>query len=213
MVTEADAFCLSCGVARNRGTNCEYCGRLYVEAAKSNAKPKQHRALAPKYQVNRKNNETVISWRWRNRSSWFLIVVALFWMGIALSMGGELFLTDPLATFPVPLLPVLVGFFLFAHAIVKLTNKTSIHASRQSLSIRHYPLPWRKNIRYDKNEISELFITTVERRNEHRTWKAPVLQLTTTSGVRHALLSGYNESQLADFETLRDEIQTALDLA
>ena len=210
MVTEAEAFCLSCGVARNRGSNCDYCGRMYVDAAKSNAKPKQHRALAPKYSISKKNNETVISWRWKNRSTWFLLVVALFWMGIALSMGGELFLTNPRATFPIPLLPVLVGLFLLAQAIVKLTNKPSIHASRQSLSIRHYPLPWRKNIRYSKSEISQLFVTTVERRDEHRTWKAPVLQLATTSGVRHAILSGYNESQFADFETLKHEIQSAL---
>ena len=210
MVTEADAFCLSCGVARNRGTNCDYCGRLYIEAAKAKDKPAQHRSLPAKYTVRKKNNETVISWRWRNRSTWLLIFIALFWIGLALSMDGEKILTDPLSTFPVPLIPILIGLFLLTNAVVKLANRTSIHASRQSLSIRHYPLPWRKNIRYNTNEIQEVIVSSVQRSNENQTWKAPVLQLHTTSGVRHAILSGYKEAQFADFESLRHEIQTAL---
>ena len=210
MVTEAEAFCLSCGVARNRGSNCEYCGRLYVDAARAAKKPVPHRALAAKYNIKKRSNETVISWHWKNRSTWLLVPIALFWIGISLSMDGEKLLTDPLSTFPVPLIPVLIGIWLIVHAIVKLTNKTAIHASRQSLSIRHYPLPWRRNIRYDKSEIQQLFVSTIQRRDDKRTWTAPVLQLITTSGVRHALLSGYDESQTADFETLRDEIQSAL---
>ena len=212
MVTEAEAFCLSCGVARNRGTNCEYCGRLYVDAAKSDVKPSPHRSLAAKYKVKKNSNETVISWHWKSKSTWILFPIAVFWIGISLTMDGEKFLTDPLSTFPVPLIPVLIGIWLICLAIVKLSNKTAIHASRQSLSIRHYPLPWRRNIRYDKSEIAQLSVSTVQRRDEHRSWTAPVLQLVTTEGVSHALLSGYNESQFPDFETLCHEIQSALGL-
>ena len=213
MVTEAEAFCLSCGVARNRGSNCEYCGRLYVSAAKSNAKAPAHRSLTNKYKIRKNSNETVISWRWKNRSTWLLIPIALFWMGISLSMGGEQFLTDPLSTFPIPLIPVLIGFALLAQAIVKLTNRTSVHASRQQLSFRHYPLPWRRNVQYDKSEIKQLFVSSMQRSDKNRSWTAPVLQLVTTAGVRHALLSGANEGQFADFETLCHELQTALNLA
>jgi len=39
-----------------------------------------------------------------------------------------------------------------------------------------------------------------------------VLQLVTTEGVSHALLSGHNESQFSDFETLCHEIKSALGL-
>lgn len=212
MVTEAEAFCLSCGVARNRGSNCEYCGRLYVSAAKADAKPAQHRSLAPKYKIKKTSNETIISWHWKSRSTWILFPIAVLWIGISFTMDGEKLLTDPLSTFPVPLIPFLIGVWLVCLAIVKLTNKTAIHASRQSLSIRHYPLPWRRNIRYKKSEIEQLTVSTVQRRDEHRTWTAPVLQLVTAEGVSHALLSGYNESQFSDFETLCHEIRHALGL-
>ncbi len=210
MVTEADAFCLSCGVARNRGTNCEYCGRLYIEAAKAKNKPAQHRSLPTKYTVKKKNNETIISWRWKSRSTWLLVVIALFWITLSFQLDGGALLTDPLSTFPIPMIPVLVGLFLLSKAVVKLANKTSIHASRQSLSIRHYPIPWRRNIRYRTDEIEQVSVSIVQRSTKERTWKAPVLQLHTTSGVRHAILSGYNEAQFADFETLCHEIQNGL---
>ncbi len=203
---------MSCGVARNRGSNCEYCGRLYVSSAKANAKPAQHRTLAPKYKIKRNNHETVISWSWKKRSTWILFPIALFWIGLSLTMDGEKLLTDPLSTFPVPLIPVLIGLWLFCLAIVKLFNKTAIHASRQSLSVRHYPLPWRRNIHYKRSEILQITVSTVQRRDEHRTWTAPVLQLLTSEGFGHALLSGYNEAQFPDFETLCYELQNALGL-
>lgn len=212
MVTEAEAFCLSCGVARNRGSNCEYCGRLYVDVSKADSKPAPHRSLAPKYKVKKSNNKTVISWSWKKRSTWILIPIALFWIGLALTMDGEKLLTDPLSTFPVPLIPVLIGLWLLCFAIVKLSNKTAIQASRQSLNIRHYPLPWRRNIRYKRSEIKQLSVSTVQRRDEHRSWTAPVLELVTSEGIRHALLSGYNEAQFSDFETLCHELKNALGL-
>lgn len=214
MVTEAEAFCLSCGVARNRGDKCDYCGRLYVSAAKANAKAAPLRALTSKYKVKKSKGETIISWRWKSKSTWFMAVIGLVWIGMALSvMDGRLFLTDPLATFPVPMIPVLIGLAILVNAIIKMTNGTSIHASRQSLSIRHYPLPARRNVRYSRNDIEQVFVMRVQRSNKERSWQAPVLQLVTKSGVRQALLSGYSESQFADFESLRLEILDALDIA
>ncbi|MEM7257194.1 MAG: hypothetical protein AAF404_07380, partial [Pseudomonadota bacterium] len=157
--------------------------------------------------------ETIISWRWKNKSTWFMVVVALVWIAMALSvLDGQRFLTDPLSTFPVPMIPVLIGLALLGNAIIKLTNGTSIHASRQSLSIRHYPLPGKRNVRYARSEIEQVFVTKVQRANKERTWFAPILQLVTTSGVRQALLSGHNETQFSDFESLRLEILEALDI-
>ncbi len=213
MVSEAEAFCLSCGVARNRGDKCDYCGRLYVSAAKADAKAAPTRALTSKYKIKQSGSETVISWRWKNKSTWMLVVVALVWIGISLSVfDGQNILQDPLSSFPIPMIPALIGIGLLINAIIKLTNGTSIHASRQSLSIRHYPLPARRNVRYSRNDIDQVFVSTVQRSHEGRTWQAPILQLVTKAGVRHALLSGQNESQFADFESLRHKILTALDI-
>jgi hypothetical protein len=213
MVTEAEAFCLSCGVARNRGSKCDYCGRLYVSAAKAAAGTAPLRSLTSKYKLKKKRGETVISWRWKNKSSWFLIPFSFVWIGMALSIGGgELFFSDPLATFPVPMIPVLIGIALLINAIVKLINGTSIHVSRQSLAIRHYPVPWRRNVRYPASDIQQVFVSRVQRSNNERTWHAPVLQLITHSGTRQALLSGSSEAQFADFESLRYEILEALDI-
>lgn len=215
MVTEAEAFCLSCGVARNAGSTCDYCGRLYVSAEKaSTAKPKALRALPEKYQIRKNNNETVISWKWaRGKSSWFMIGFSLFWIGMALRMGDvTLFLTDPVETFPVPLIPILIGIFLLCNALIKIANSTSIHASKQSLYIKHYPIPSRRSLRFTRNEIEQIYVSKVRRSNEHRSWDAPILQLATNSGVRHAILSGYNEAQFETFETLRSELLSALDI-
>lgn len=213
MVTESEAFCLSCGVARNRGSKCDYCGRLYVSAAKAESKGTPIRSLTSKYKLKKTGNETIISWRWKKKSTWFLIPFALLWMGMALNAGdGSLLFTDPLATFPVPLIPVLIGLALLIKAIVNLANGTSIHASRQSLSIRHYPLPWRRNVRYNRSDIQQVFVSRMQRSHENRTWYAPVLQLVTNSGTRQVILSGHNESQFADFESLRLEILEAMDI-
>ena len=215
MVTEAEAFCLSCGVARNHGSTCDYCGRLYISAEKASAaKPKALRALPEKYQIKKNNNETVISWKWaRGKSSWFLTGFSLIWIGMALRMGdARLFLTDPIETFPVPLIPLLIGIFLFCNSLIRIANSTSIHASKQSIYIKHYPIPSRRSLRYARNEIEQIYVSTVRRSNEHRSWEAPILQLATTSGVRHAILSGYNESQFETFETIRSELLSAMDI-
>ncbi len=214
MVTEAEAFCLSCGVARNHGSKCDYCGRLYLDVAKgAKAKPAPLRSLPEKYDIKKTGDEIIISWKWKRRSTWFLIVFALIWIGMALvTMDGATILTDPLAAFPVPILPVLVGLALLCKAVLQMTNGTSIHASKHALYTRHYPIRSRRSIKYSKNDIEQIYVIRVQRSNEHRTWHAPILQIATKSGERRALLSGYNESQFPAFETLRLEILKALDI-
>ncbi len=211
MVTEAEAFCLSCGVARNQGRNCDYCGRMYLDAAKgATAKPAPLRALPAKYKVKKTGSETVISWRWRNRSSWFLFPFSVLWIGMPLYATGGMDLLDPLSAFPIPLIPVLIGVAFFIKAVITALNHTSIHASKHSLYVRHYPIPSRRGFRYTSNEIEQVFVSRVQRSNDNKTWHAPILQLVTTSGVSQAILSGSNESQFVVFESLRHEILDAL---
>jgi len=211
MVTEAEAFCLSCGVARNQGRHCDYCGRMYLDAAKaSTAKPAPLRALPVKYKVKKTGEETIISWRWKNRSSWFLFPFSIIWIAMALYATGGMDLSDPISAFPIPLIPVAIGVLLFIKAVITALNHTSIHASKDSLYVRHYPIPSRRSMRYSSNEIEQVFVSRVQRSNDNRTWHAPILQLVTTSGVSQAILSGSSESQFVAFESLRHEILDAL---
>ncbi len=204
-------FCISCGVARNYGDTCDYCGRHYVNPTETPQKAKRITALPSKYKITRKSDGTAITWRWAAKSGWVLIMFSMVWLAITYQIAAD-FLKEPGSALPLPLLPMAVGFILLGHAIMKLINRTSINASKQSLYMKHHPIPWRGSFKIPTSNIEQVFVSRTQRSNEKTTWHAPALQLITKDGQRHQLLRGRSEAEFSDFESLRLIILKALNI-
>ncbi len=202
-------FCVSCGVARNYGGTCDYCGRLYIEPVEASSQVKRLTALPAKYKISKENNGTAITWGWAGRSGWILIPFAMFWIAITYPIAADWF-KEPFDTVPITLLPLVVGVVLFCYALMRLINNTSIYASNQSMLIRHHPIPWRGKLKVDTRDIEQVFVTRIQRSNKETSWHAPALQLITKGGQRHELLRGKAEAEFTDFESLRLIILKAL---
>ena len=211
MNDNARGFCVSCGVSRNHGDTCDYCGRHYIDPIESFGKAKRLTALPSKYTITKANNGSVITWRWASKSGWVLILFAMIWIAITFPVAAE-FLRDPLDTLFLPLIPLAAGVLLLCHAFMKLINKTSVYANRQSLYIKHHPIPWTGKVRFDTSNIEQVFVSRIQRSNKETSWHAPALQLATKDGHRHELLRGSAEVEFTDFESLRLIILKALDI-
>lgn len=204
-------FCVSCGVARNYGDTCDYCGRHYVDPIETPKNAKRVTALPTKYKISRASDGTAITWSWAGKSGWILIPFALVWIAMTFPIAVE-FMKEPIDAPPIPLLPLAIGAFLLIHAIMKLINKTTINASRQSLYMKHHPIPWRGNFKIATDNIEQLFVTRTQRSNKETSWHAPALQLITKDGQRHQLLRGKTEAEFSDFESLRLILLKALNI-
>lgn len=211
MNDNARGFCVSCGVARNFGDTCDYCGRHYVESTRSPEQTKRHTALSTKYKITKNQHNNVITWRWSNNSAWIMIAFSIIWIAMTVPVAIEV-IGEPLHTIPIPLLFPFVGLALMIHGIMRMVNKTSIYAGRQSLYLKHHPIPWRGKYRIAANEIEQVFVSRIQRSKKNRTWQTPALQLITKAGQRHELLKGSSESDFIDFESLRLIILKGLDI-
>lgn len=199
MNENARGFCVSCGVARNYGSTCDYCGRLYVESTDAPAATKRHTALSSKYKVTKNQQHNVITWHWKRKSGWILIAFSLVWITLTAPIAIES-IGEPT---PIPIIFPFVGLFLLLKGVMKLVNKTSIYASRQSLYLKHHPIPSSGKFRMATDNIEQVFVSRIQRSSENRTWHAPALQLITKDGQRHELLKGSTEAEFIDFESLR----------
>ncbi len=210
MNQSSKSFCASCGVARTPGNTCDYCGRYYVEPIAGAANVARITALPSHYKITKNKKGSVITWRWAKNSAWMLIPFALVWLAMAFPIAIDYF-AEP-GSLPVQLLPMAVGVGLLCHAIMKLINKTSIFASRQSLYIKHHPIPWSGKFRIATDNIEQVFVSRIQRSNKESSWHAPALQLISKDGQRHELLRGKREAEFSDFESLRLVILKALNI-
>lgn len=207
------ARCASCGVSRNRGDRCEYCGALYLDAV--NAKPSSDklRSLDKKYRIKQQGSRVEITWIWRDAGVWFLVPFFLFWNSIAFSfLSVSEVLSDPLSAFPIPAVHLVIGVLGVGYTAVCLLNSTTITAKNNYLSLRHHPIPWPGNIKFTAGEVEHIFVSKGRRSSKKRSSDVPILQLVTVSGRRYELLKGKTEVEFADYESLRLHLLKALNL-
>ncbi|MFQ6551772.1 hypothetical protein AAD018_005425 [Aestuariibius insulae] len=205
--------CSSCGVYRNEGDRCDYCGALYLDRIAARPEIGKRRSLGEKYKVDRTGKDLRITWNWRNGTIWFLIPFFIFWNSIAMSFvqAGD-FLSDPLSAFPIPGIHLIFGVLGIGYVMVSLINRTTILAKDDVLSLRHHPIPWPGNVTFEKDDIESLFVSKTQRSSKKNSWNVPVLQLVTKAGLRYELLKGKTEVEFADFESLRLHLLEALHL-
>jgi len=213
-VQSVNTNCVSCGGSRDKGDRCAYCGALYPAAIASQAPKKKLISLGSKYRVKRFGSALEISWRWWNATHLFMIPFSIFWNSIAWQFGDlQDLITDPISMFPIPLIHMVIGIIIPAYVVISFVNKTTIRANRQTLSIKHFPLPVRRAHTFDAHSIEQIFVSKGQRSSDKRTWNIPILQLVTTDGGRHELMKGSSEVEFSDYETLRLKMLDALGIA
>jgi len=205
------AECMACGVPRNHGERCDYCGALYLDMINSASSGIEVGSLHNKYKIKQSGNDVEISWHWRNIAILALIPFFIFWNSITFSGHalGDL-ITDPLSVFPFPGMHMIIGILGPLYALVHLINKTSIVANARYLTIKHHPIPWRGNKQFDARNIQQIFVSKGIRSKNDNSWNVPILQLVTITGTRHELLKGQREVEFADYEALRRHLLKAL---
>ena len=210
------AECPSCGSARNRGDQCDYCGRLYVDAIKQQSKTQSFlKSLSDKYQVSKQGDALVISWRWGGLKVLPLLIFFAIWNSMIFSMDfgfaddvgfwGQLW-----SLFPLPAIHMLVGIIGPIYVLIKVINRTTITATSQRLTVKHHPIPWGKQHDFPVQNIEQLFVSKTHRSSKKRSWEVPELQLITKTGARHRLLKGNKGVEFSDYEALRQQLSKAL---
>lgn len=158
---------------------CSFCGSTIVvpreslqEADETPAEDQRPRPTPDlsKFTIDKQGDVLTISWKWRTWLVLFLIPFAIFWNGVAWTVGGAFFLLgigafgdggkDAFglfgALFAVPHL--CIGIFLIYLIFALLFNRTEIRVDRDTLVVRHGPLPWKTPKPIRTTEIEQLYV-------------------------------------------------------
>lgn len=210
------AECSSCGSSRNRGEQCDYCGKVYIDVIKQQSKGKTFlKSLSSKYQVDRKDGALNISWRWGGMRSLTLLIFFAIWNSLIFSadfgFDGDVDFWSHLWTlFPIPAIHMLVGILGPFYVLTQVINRTTITATSQRLTVKHHPIPWGKKHSFPVNDIEQLFVSKTHRSSKKKSWEVPELQLITKTGARHRLLKGSKGVEFSDYEALRQQLSNTL---
>lgn len=214
---EVPERCASCGVFRNAGDRCDYCGAIYTDGFHIGQNNIQNSALNDKYKIKQDGREIEITWRWRKPIHWALFAGSLFWCFITISAIFSIltFESHPrrLEVLSFPLVHLFIGILASSFAAVYFFNKTTIKANFQQLCLAHHPISWRGGgAKFDASEVADILVESKRQSYKKQSWEVPVLHVVTTSGVRHTLLKGQSEEEFRDYEALRRYLLMALDL-
>lgn len=102
-------------------------------------------------------NDLVITRRWFTKMAFGLLVFCVIWDGMMV-----LFITLGLrdGNFPWPiLLHLAAGIFITYWMLTSFVNSTEISVNDQTLTVRHFPLPWPGNMSIPVATIDQLYCT------------------------------------------------------
>lgn len=113
-----------------------------------------------KFEIDKFGDELTVSWSWRSWILAFLIPFALFWNAIVIGMGVGMFASGSIL--------MMIGYFFIPHVwvgiglayviLALLFNRTTIYVNRDSLSVRHGPLPWKTPKPISVQDLQQLYV-------------------------------------------------------
>lgn len=208
--------CASCGVSRNAGDRCDYCGAIYTDGFHIGLHDTYGSSLNEKYKIKQDGRDIEITWRWRKPIHWALFAFSLFWCFITITAIFSILTFEdhlrPFEVLPIPLTHLFIGILGASFAAVYFFNNTTIKANFQSMCLAHHPISWRGGVKFDASDVADIVVERKRRSRKKHNWDVPVLHVVTTSGLRHALLEGQSEEEFRDYEALRRYLLVALDL-
>lgn len=145
---------------------CAHCGTLFsLKGAQQPVSVQQAVSQARRPLVEMPKGITVqdtemglaITYRWFNLTTIGLIVFAVFWNGFMLFWHTMALMTSAYMMSLFGLLHTAVGIFVGYIALAGIFNTTTITADRETLSIRHGPLPWPGNRQVPVHTLTQIY--------------------------------------------------------
>ena len=104
--------------------------------------------------------------RWFTPGLFFLLFFCIawdgflvFWYSMAFGVGGGMPGPGKWLFVLFPIAHVAVGVGLTYFVIAGFLNRTVVTVTRESIQVRHFPVPWRGNKTVDLNEIDQVYCT------------------------------------------------------
>jgi hypothetical protein len=202
---QADDVRLDLAVAKCHSCNAVYDlsgrkarGVVIQPEVKQALRPKA--ALPPRFKVEEDTTTTRIVWRWFNPVNHLFLLFfcvawnsfLLVWYGMAFTVGKD---GDPVSLIMVifPIGHVAVGVGLTYYMLTGFLNRTRIEVSRNQLTIRHGPLPWRGNQDLPGRQLTQLYGEEVTSRGKNSVTITYDLHAVDREGRKVKLLSGLTE--------------------
>ncbi|MEO0733754.1 MAG: hypothetical protein AAFZ52_13035 [Bacteroidota bacterium] len=140
-------------------------------------------------QVERRSNALEIDYNWRMPGLWFMVLWSVIWnfgCFVALLAGAGLFISIHL------IVGLLVGYF----TLTRLFNKSQITVNRQTMQLRHGPLPWpfTKNEDIPARALTQLYVDKSSTKVNNKATYNLVAKLDTGATVK--LLKSQQDRQL-----------------
>ncbi len=207
--------------------NCPACGEVFgfaqqvpnaapagwgiADATAPPELPKPEVAMPRSFHLRQEYDTLVITRDWL---TWTAIPILLFccvwdgflifWYSIGIANNA------PLMMFLFPLIHVAVGVALTYTGLAHLFNHTDIRISAQTLSVRHYPLPWGGNRDIPVSTIEQLFCAQKYSRTRSGTSITYTVNVIFHGGERLELLPGLEQPAHARF--IEQEVELRLGL-
>ncbi len=172
-------------------------------------KDKKDIALPKGFEVNYFDEYMQITRVWHGVKTYFILLLALVFNGVWINNGFvEILLSDR------ELLPklffsifIVLGLSLLYFTVATWLNKTQIYVSKNSLEIKHQPVPWLGNKKIKADNIEQLFVEEKYRgsSNNNPRYTYNVLGLT-SEGTQFKLIGGFESRYHARFieKTIED---------
>lgn len=165
------------------------------------------RSNQPSYNPLPKNIELITEYdaiairrRWKNVAAYALIFFSLIWNGF---MYGWMYLAISKGAWTMAAfgtIHVAVGIFLIYFTIATFLNKTDIRIDAYNLAVKHYPLPWRGQLKIPVEDIQQVYCKEkITKNNNNSTSVTYELHCIDRSNRSKKLISGLNDSSQARF--------------
>ena len=157
-------------------------------------------ALPEKFRVQEGPHGMEIAWRWFTPAAFFLLFFCIAWDGFLVFWYSMAFgHNTPLIAKLFPIAHVAVGVGLTYFTASLFLNTTRIRATRDSLEIRHFPLPWPGARTLHLGSLQQLFVKHRTRTNKGSTTDYYDLVALTADSKRLDLVRNLTEVDQALF--------------
>ena len=208
--------CASCGVPRNFGTTCKYCGTVYPDAVRTLHPDQDLPDLHKKYRVTHDAGGVSISVTLRKTVD--VVIVAFITFFAFLIFMIFLAASEPIAPSGSPtsftIIPnifrLIVGWGITLFAVLCWFNRVTVEANSRYLSLRHHPIPLQPSMKIRTEDMTDLSVIARHRTRNDYTWDEPVLRATTVTGNHKDILVGRSEADFGDFDVIQRHLSKAL---
>ncbi len=115
-------------------------------------------------------------------------------------------------TIPVIVL-ISLALYIFYYSLVRVLNKTVIHVTKEKISVKHGPLPLKKNIELKKENVTQLYVTQQRGVNRYyllvATYQVNVILknksvITLVKGLESIPQARFIENKIEDYLSITD---------